>query len=219
MRPAKPFTSFLAIFVATAAIISAPTEVRGVTHQVDYNDERGEYCYRESVNIGLCLGRHREQELADGRGGNGEDGDARIVKCLECSGSFQGDETCDELKAYNNLASSPPDDNPATTAAAGGAGGAQSDDIQWGDSFCEQYEVCVEENCPKECMREQDAWIECLILELDCDWRCEPGSSFAGDRTMGLSMAAAGGSKSRASRWDSVLRLGLLVGGGIFLGS
>lgn len=43
----------------------------------------------------------------------------------------------------------------------------------------------MEENCPKECWKEQDAWIECLVIELDCDWRC-PGSAWLGARGVGM---------------------------------
>ena len=61
------------------------------------------------------------------------------------------------------------------------------DGIDWNDSFCEQYNKCVEQNCPKQCWHEQDQWIQCLIIELDCDWRCEESEVWlVGDRMIGM---------------------------------
>ena len=142
----------ISLLILIIAVIFSDTHA--FTHQIDYNDERGEYCYKESFNLGTCLGRKQEESL--------DVTEEQIVKCMECSGNFNGNESCEELKALNK---------PEL-----GSNGTDSS-INWNESFCETYNICVEENCPKECWREQDAWIECLVIELDCDWRC-PGSSW-----------------------------------------
>ena len=143
-------------------------------YQVDYNNESYEYCYTESFNLGTCLGKHIK------------DDEAQILRCSECSGQFNGDETCDELKALNDI-SKPhyitSSKNNSTTANNMNSG----DDIVWHDSFCEQYNKCVEQNCPKQCWHEQDKWIKCLIIELDCDWRCKESEVWlVGDRMIGM---------------------------------
>jgi len=118
----------------------------------------------ESFNLGTCLGKHIKDE-------------AQILRCSECSGQFNGDETCEELKALNDIS------KPHIINSKNNSG----DGIQWNDSFCEQYNKCVEQNCPKQCWHEQDKWIQCMIIELDCDWRCKESEVWlVGDRMIGM---------------------------------
>jgi len=161
----------LAAYCAVIILLLVPTS-HAITHQGDYNNERDEYCYKESINLGTCVGEQVLQKNSDQL--KFTPVDSQIEKCFECSGNFHGPvETCADLKALNDV-----------ERVSNGTDGS----INWHESFCETYNICVEENCPKECLREQDEWIECLIIELDCDWRC-PGSTWLdaeGSRTMGL---------------------------------
>ena len=82
------------------------------------------------------------------------------------------------------------------------------------------------ENCPDQCRWEQDAFLECLVVELDCDWRCEPGSAWSiggtgegggrGGATMG-SAATGGADASVFSAIGSRTRMavGLLLAGAL----
>lgn len=129
--------------------------------------------------------------------------DAQILQCLECSGKFRGDETCAELKALNDIALQiEPDDN--VTAQE------ENNVVNWHESFCETYNICVETNCPKQCQREQDAWAECLVIELDCDWRC-PGLSMKGSRTVGMYTMSSGsiGLSSTRRMYNGIIALGI----------
>ena len=173
------------------ALLAAVSSVASLTHQVDYSDEigRGEYCFKETTNLGTCLGKQQEEQL--------DYTDANILQCLECSGKFQGDETCEELKALNDVES-------------GYSDGTESS-INWNESFCESYNICVDAFCPTRCLREQNAWLECLIIELDCDWRC-PGSTWVewdSHTTMGM----MNGSASRAFNYHYFVWGILLIGG------
>ena len=164
----KSFPPFLVVIVAIVLLFLPSLQA----YQVDYNNESYEYCYTESFNLGTCLGKHIKDEV-------------QILRCSECSGQFNGDETCEELKALNDI-SKPhyiTNSNNNSTATNMNSG----DGIDWDDSFCEQYNKCVEENCPKQCWHEQDEWIQCPIIELDCDWRCKESEVWlVGDRMIGM---------------------------------
>ena len=61
--------------------------------------------------------------------------------------------------------------------------------ISGGDelSFCETYNNCVKTNCPPTCWKEHVRWLECVIIELDCDLGCESvelGHGFVGEEFM-----------------------------------
>eukprot|EP00571_Detonula_confervacea_P016646 CAMPEP_0172310294 /NCGR_PEP_ID=MMETSP1058-20130122/11406_1 /TAXON_ID=83371 /ORGANISM="Detonula confervacea, Strain CCMP 353" /LENGTH=187 /DNA_ID=CAMNT_0013023087 /DNA_START=90 /DNA_END=653 /DNA_ORIENTATION=- len=176
------------ICIALLAITILPTHSsHAFTHQIDYNDERGEYCYNESFNLGTCLGKQQHEQV--------DVTEQQILQCTECSGNFNGGETCEELIALNDIEN--------------GANNGTKDSINWHDSFCETYNICVEENCPRQCWKEQDAWLQCLVIELDCDWRCE-GSSWLASRSVGMMSGAA--SDGLRSRRASILGGVLLVG-------
>mmetsp|Transcript_29908 Transcript_29908/g.51677 ORF Transcript_29908/g.51677 Transcript_29908/m.51677 type:complete len:194 (+) Transcript_29908:89-670(+) len=176
----------------TVTILVSPSHA--VTHQVDYNGERGEYCYNESFNLGTCLGKQQQDKL--------DLTNAQIMQCMECSGNFHGDETsCADLKALNDIELD---------------GNGTGSSINWHESFCETYDVCVEKNCPQECLHEQDAWLECLIIELDCDWRC-PGSTWLGGGTMGLNKNGAAVGLSPRGAYNYFV-WGVLSIGGAFVG-
>lgn len=122
---------------------------------------------------------------------------------MECSGHFNGDETCAELKALNDVEF--------------GSTGTGEDSINWHESFCESYNMCVETNCPKQCLKEQDAWLQCLIIELDCDWRCA-GSDWFGSRSIGIGMEN-GAAMVRLKRQERVgIILGVILVAGVFVG-
>ena len=123
-------------------------------YQVDYNNVSYEYCYTESFNLGTCLGKHIK------------DDEAQILRCSECSGQFNGDETCDELKALNDISKSHYITTNSKNNSSSTANINSVDGIDWEDSFCEQYNKCVEQNCPKQCWHEQDQWIQCFVIEL-----------------------------------------------------
>lgn len=158
-------------------IIAILTPLSSNAYQIDYNNDSVEYCYNESFNLGTCLGKQKEEDE--------NFSEAQLLRCTECSGTFNGDETCAELKALNDVAELPEKDSTTVNQ------------INWHDSFCETYNICVEENCPKKCWHEQDAWIQCLIIELDCDWRCSH-SDWAemigeGGRYSGMMLGNSGG--------------------------
>jgi len=168
----KSFPPFLVVQIVAIVLLNNIPSLQA--YQVDYNNESYEYCYTESFNLGTCLGKHIK------------DDEAQILRCSECSGQFNGDETCSELKALNDI-SKPhiinSSKNDTTTANIDNSG----DSIDWNDSFCEQYNKCVEQNCPKQCWHEQDKWIQCMIIELDCDWRCKESEVWlVGDRMIGM---------------------------------
>lgn len=61
-------------------------------------------------------------------------------------------------------------------------------------SFCETYNNCVKTSCPPACWKEHVRWLECVIIELDCDLGCESvelGHGFVGEEfVFGLSNSA-----------------------------
>lgn len=162
----------LTSFLIVISIVLFYNISSSTAYQVDYNNESYEYCETESFNLGICLGKHIKHD------------EAQILRCSECSGQFNGDETCSELKALNDI-SKPHifnSNNNSTTTNMNSSGG-----IDWNDSFCEQYNKCVEESCPSQCWHEQDKWIQCLVIELDCDWRCKDSEVWlVGDRMVGM---------------------------------
>lgn len=111
-----------------------------------------------------------------------------IVKCLECTGHFQGNETCQELKALNSITN---DIDLAEEESSG---------------FCQTYNRCVEEYCPRECWKQQDEWLECAIVELNCDWRCP-----SDDDELGTAFRA-GSLTSVASRLEGNMLIRLVAG-------
>ena len=149
--------------------------------------------------------------------------DGQILQCLECSGKFRGDETCEELKALNDVEEAFETKSNSVTTQDGNNDGDDSEgntegnnQINWHESFCETYNICVQTNCPQVCHKEQEAWIDCLIIELDCDWRCTSGSD---DRMEGAKMMytynSSGDGRVRWRRRDVMIVLGttmLLVG-------
>ena len=177
-------------------IIVILTPLSSNAYQIDYNNDSGEYCYNESFNLGTCLGKQKEEDE--------NFSEAQLLRCTECSGTFNGDETCAELKALNDVAEMLPEEE-STNATT------NSNQINWHDSFCETYNICVEENCPKKCWHEQDAWIQCLIIELDCDWRCQH-SDWAemigeGGRYSGMMLGNSGGAGFRQTIIGGILSL------------
>lgn len=126
--------------------------------QIYYQDGTSEYCYNESYNLGTCLGKQRLELL--------DYSQEKLVRCTECSGNFDGYDTCDELKALNDV------DGGLGLGDGGTSSAMTTAVIDWDESSCEAYDRCVKENCPEQCRGEQDAWLECLVVQLDCDWRC-----------------------------------------------
>lgn len=188
--------ALLAITELIIIIIVILTPSSSNAYQIDYNNDSGEYCYNESFNLGTCLGKQKEEDE--------NFSEAQLLRCTECSGSFNGDETCAELKALNDVAEMLPEEE-STNATT------NSNQINWHDSFCETYNICVEENCPKKCWHEQDAWIQCLIIELDCDWRCQH-SDWAemigeGGRYSGMMFSNSGGAGFRQTIIGGILLL------------
>mmetsp|Transcript_23541 Transcript_23541/g.49701 ORF Transcript_23541/g.49701 Transcript_23541/m.49701 type:complete len:260 (+) Transcript_23541:257-1036(+) len=130
-----------------------------------------EYCSKESTDLGTCLGKQQQYVHLDLTL-------EQIEKCLECSGNFTGNESCSELKALNYV------DGDGETAVDGADVGVQVVEVDGENNdvnakkdagFCQTYNQCVEDNCPRECWPEQDRWLECLVIELDCDWTCPRG--------------------------------------------
>ena len=168
---------------SSQAASHAPREADATPPSLDrmlyYQDGAiAEYCHDESYNLGTCLGRQR-LELIDYS-------QEMLVRCIECSGgtTLGGHETCDEIKALNDVGGG------GGSGPLGGDGGATM--IDWDESFCESYDRCVAENCPDRCRREQDAFLECLVVELDCDWRCMPGSTWSIGETGGMGGGGGG---------------------------
>lgn len=169
----------LGLFAAMILILIAPySHAAEAPDQTNYQDE---YCYHESFNLGTCLGKQRIELL--------DYPQEKLLRCTECSGTFGGDETCDELKALNDVGQGT-SDGGTTAGSINWDESFWAESINWDESFCEEYDRCVEENCPGQCRKEQDAWLECLIVELDCDWRC-PGSTWAIDMGEGTGNVAA----------------------------
>mmetsp|Transcript_13233 Transcript_13233/g.20004 ORF Transcript_13233/g.20004 Transcript_13233/m.20004 type:complete len:205 (-) Transcript_13233:342-956(-) len=197
--PPTPKLSLALLLTSTITIIATIPTTHAKNTQIEYNDQRTEYCYHESFNLGTCLGKAQQSSH--------DSSNAHIIQCMECSGRFQGDETCNELKALNNV----------------GISHNASDrfSIDWQEPFCETYDRCVERHCPKECWKEQDAWLECSILELNCDWRC-PGSTWRGNRIRASSSSSSSvvvGLRCSRGGWYCYFSRGMmLVGGGTFVG-
>ena len=195
-------------------------------HQIDYNHPDNEYCYNESNNLGICLGKYKREHP-------GGSVDAQIIQCTECSGNFFGDETCDELKTLNDIAIRVDNDTSNSGTSSGGDSGSSSvtdnpDDstttsttINWNESFCETYNRCVQTNCPQRCWHEQEEWIQCLVIELDCDWRCMEGEEWlmmgnsAENRLTGMKgmmLGSSAGCFRRGSGGSSMLGIIMMVG-------
>lgn len=165
--------------------------------------------------------------------------DAQILQCLECSGKFRGDETCEELKALNDVEEvfgTKKISNSVTTQDGNTNGdnnennegenneneGNDNQIINWHESFCETYNICVQTNCPQVCHKEQEAWIECLIIELDCDWRCTPGSDnimMEGAKMMYTYSSSGDSSRLRWRRRDGMIVLGMTMLQLLFVGN
>ena len=101
-----------------------------------------------------------------------------LYNCIQCSGPYRGDETCEELKQLHNTTS------PAVQSVNVLTG--ETEENTGGDklSFCESYNNCVRSNCPPLCWKEHVRWLECVIIELDCDLGCESvelGHGFVGE--------------------------------------
>jgi len=163
-------------------IIILLLHITSSAHQIDYNHPDNEYCYNESNNLGICLGKYKREHPGDAGGI-----DAQIIQCTECSGNFFGDETCDELKTLNDIAIRVDNDSSNSGTSSGSDSGSSvtnnpdsttSTTINWNESFCETYNRCVQTNCPQKCWHEQEEWIQCLVIELDCDWRCMEGEEW-----------------------------------------
>mmetsp|Transcript_6066 Transcript_6066/g.11668 ORF Transcript_6066/g.11668 Transcript_6066/m.11668 type:complete len:195 (-) Transcript_6066:362-946(-) len=194
MKSLRPTPSLsLALLLTFTTITTIPT-THAINTQIEYNDQRTEYCYHESFNLGTCLGKAQQSSH--------DSSNAQIIQCMECSGRFQGDESCNELKALNIVGRS--------------HNASDRFSIDWQESFCETYNTCVKKHCPKECWKEQNAWLECSILELNCDWRC-PGSTWWGNRVTGFNKNVNGASSPSSS---SVVYFGwgMMLIGVTFLG-
>merc|ERR1719293_535215 len=138
-------------------LLSSTYITHGLVRQVDYNPHgNGEYCYTESYNLGRCLGKfQRESPYTD----------ESLMNCLECqSVNISGNETCDEMKAMNNLL-----EGPLLEGQSTGENSTvnNSSSINWHDSYCEDYSKCIKSNCPRQCFHEQALFMDCVIIELD----------------------------------------------------
>lgn len=156
--------------VLSLGLLLTPTshaEVLDEVHSIIYQEVPTEYCYNESFNLGICLERQRHELINYSQ--------KELDLCTECTGDIEeGDfDACDELKSLNNVR------NVNATEGM----------IDWDETFCVSYDRCVMENCPHQCEKEQTAWLECLILELNCDWRC-PGSTWSSTES-GMDMSSS----------------------------
>ena len=180
MRPYPRQAVFLFGFGAAILCRTGPEVVVAVEHQVDYNPlHNEEYCYNESTEMGKCLGKERQNSL------NKYTAES-MMRCLECGETVRGDESCDELKALNDI-----EDAPSSGLGEGGEGVVDLNNIDWHESFCEQYTECVELYCPKQCHHAQARFMDCVVIELSCDIRCKDwkmnmDSQMMGDRMIGM---------------------------------
>jgi hypothetical protein len=187
----------IAAFIATLSNYSAAygdTNGRSSRLRSSGNDSNPqEYCSNESTNLGICLG----QKLFEGENDN-QYTQQQLVKCTECSGMYyMGDESCLGLKALNDIRGTDTnnENNYSNTNTDGATLATTEDDeaassIDWHESFCMTYDNCVNTYCPSSCMHEQNAWVECMVLELDCDWRCTPGGE-GGIREQGIAIESS----------------------------
>ena len=114
------------------------------------------------------------------------------MNCLECqSVNISGNETCDEMKAMNNLL-----EGPLLEGQSTGENSTvnNSSSINWHDSYCEDYSKCIKSNCPRQCFHEQALFMDCVIIELDCDLGCSSDwmpDEMIGDRIIGRNSSPA----------------------------
>ena len=79
---ATTFVPRLAIFLLPAILVYPS---HALTHQINYNnDQRAEYCYHESYNLGICLGEQQQDQDNQLVVNN-----AQTLKCLECTGEAE----------------------------------------------------------------------------------------------------------------------------------
>ncbi|KAL3794489.1 hypothetical protein HJC23_013962 [Cyclotella cryptica] len=175
----------LVLFLLTT--LPSPT-LQQINYQPDSSDR--EYCYHESNELGLCLGRQYNDyglkdytllilvETLSFSIPIYHLTDDLIFDCIQCSGPYRGDETCSELKALNNSTSN-------TTVLIG-----EGEKL----SFCQTYNYCVQTKCPPQCWKEHVRWLECAMVELDCDLGCQSpdhGGGFA-DEEIALGVLNSG---------------------------
>jgi hypothetical protein len=171
-----------------------------------------EYCYTESTNLGTCLGQYlfeSEEHI-----NNHQYTQQQLVKCNECSGMYyMGDESCSGLKALNEVRGTDTDDDSSKNANDGTtATTTEVETIDWHESFCVTYDNCVNTYCPASCIDEQNAWVECMVLELDCDWRCIPEEEETGFGSGSMMMtrnSSGGGNGVVPWRWMMLSSLSL----------
>jgi hypothetical protein len=170
-----------------------------------------EYCYTESTNLGTCLGQYlfeSEEHI-----NNHQYTQQQLVKCTECSGMYyMGDESCSGLKALNEVRGTDTDDDSSKNANDGVTAAIEVEIIDWHESFCVTYDNCVNTYCPASCIDEQNAWVECMVLELDCDWRCIPEEEETGFGSGSMMMtrnSSGGGNGVVPWRWMMLSSLSL----------
>lgn len=143
---------------------TGPELVIAVEHQSE------EYCFNESTEMGICLGKARRDSL------NKYTAES-MMHCLECGETVRGDEqTCDDLKALNDIEDAP---------ISNGDEVVDLNNIDWHESFCEQYTECVEKYCPKQCHHAQARFMDCVVIELSCDIRCKDWTMNMDNEMMG----------------------------------
>jgi hypothetical protein len=114
--------------------------------------------------------------------------DEILYNCIQCSGSYHVGQSCSELKSLHN--------STTTTEESTNVLTGEMMTITGGDSlsFCETFNNCVRTKCPPACWRAHVKWLECAIVELDCDLGCqsvELGHGFVGEEfILGVGNAA-----------------------------
>ena len=94
---------------AAASSYAPPEEDAQPLDRIYYQDGViAEYCYNESHNLGTCLGRQRLVLI--------DYSQEKLARCIDCSGgttTLGGNETCNDIKALNDVG-----------GGGGGGGGA-----------------------------------------------------------------------------------------------
>lgn len=118
--------------------------------------------------------------------------DEIIYDCIQCTGAYHAGQSCSELKGLHNSTTTIEESTNVLTGEVMAITGGES------LSFCETYNNCVRTKCPPACWKEHVKWLECAIVELDCDLGCESvelGHGFVGEEfILGVGNAAVSNS-------------------------